>query len=120
MGTPNEGVAPASIPNEGASPIVNFDSIPTVTQDFKGEPILSQSQASEGDGTDNLFMPDMINLETAGHRRSPRLASQPQKNYSLFSATSKVCTAGLVLVAVLCAPVIVFSHGQACVNSVVH
>ena len=65
-------------------------------------------------------MPDMINLETAGHQQSPRLASQPQKNYSLFSAASKFCTAGLVLVAALCSPVTVFSHGQACVNSVVH
>ena len=120
MSTSNEGVAPASIRNEGASPTYNFESIPTITQDSEGESMLSQSQAFKGDGTDDLFMPDMINLETAGHRRSPRLASQPQKNYSLFSAASKFCTVGLVLVAALCSPVTVFSHGQACVNRVVH
>jgi len=105
---PNEGVTPASIPNEGASPTIDFGTVPSV------------AQASEGDGNESNFMPDIINLESAGHRRSPRLASQQQKNYSLFSAASKFCSTGLVLAAALCSPVEVFSHGQACVNSVVH
>ena len=118
--TPNEGASSVRIPNEGASPTVTFDSIPTVTQDSEGESIPPQSQASEGDGGNNLFMPDMINLETAGNRRSPRLSSQKQKNYSLFSAASRFCTAGLVLATLLCSPVTVFSHGQACINTAVH
>ena len=113
---PNEGAVPMS--NEGASPIA--PPVPNVTQDSEENLFSSQSQASEGDDTNNLFMPDMINLETAGNRRSPRIASKLRPNYSLYSVAAKFCTIGLVMMAALCSPVAAFSHGQACVNSVVH
>jgi len=104
MPTANEGASTSeeANANEGAS-------LPTVTQ------------ASEGDsGTNDLFAPEMIILESAGHRRSPRIAAQEPKKYNFLSAVSKLLVTGVVLLAACASPVTVFSHGQASVNRVVH
>ena len=65
-------------------------------------------------------MPKMANLETAGLRRSSRLASQEPKNYSLASTLIKFCAFGALLAGALMRPTEVFSHGQACVLGAVH
>ena len=53
---------------------------PIATHDSEGASVPSNSQGSEGDINPNdLLMPEMFNLETAGHRRSSRIASQPPK-----------------------------------------
>ena len=119
--TADEGddlVPPIPSANEGDG----TSQIPTVTQDSEGATSPTHSQASEGDDdTDDLCMPEMINLETAGHRRSPRLAAQPPKKYNFFSmATKKFCAFGLLVLAAISSPVTAFSHGHACVNSAVY
>ena len=50
----------------------------------------------------------MINLETS------------KKTYAFSSIFSKFCTFGLVLATTMMQPASVYSHGQACVNSVVY
>ena len=125
--TADEIIHPDTSANEG-DPVPPIPSVnegdtqpPTVTQDSEGATVHTDSQASEGDIDPNdLLMPDMINLETAGHRRSPRIASQPPKKYNFCSIAAKFCALGVLMAATISSPVQVFSHGQACVNSVVH
>ena len=120
-----------NIPSEGGhtTPTINpsvipspHNLIPTVNQDSEGDtlPIPVVTQDSEGDVANDLFMPTMVNLETAGLRRSERISTQEPKKYNFFSVLSKICGVGLVLATSLASPVTVFSHGQATVNSVVH
>ena len=91
--------APNSSASEGAS------AIPTVTQDSEGE---------------EYTMPNMINLETAGYRRSPRIASQPAKRYSFVSILSKFCAFGVLMATAIQEPSVAFSHAQTCVDAAVH
>ena len=79
------------------------------------------TQASEGDSDENtLFMPEMINLETAGHRRSARLSKQPKKNYTFCSVFSKVCAFGVLLAACLAQPTVALTQAHASVNCAIH
>ncbi len=71
----------------------------------------SQSQTSKGDKDDNdLIMPQMVNLETSGHHRSPHLASQEKNNYNFSTATAKFCAFGLLIASSLTKPAVAFSH----------
>ena len=67
-------------------------------------------------------MPEMINLETAGYRRSPRFIEQPRKKYT-FSSLARFCAFGMLCLSafsIISQPTVVFSHAHACVNSVVY
>ena len=83
--------------------------MPTVTQDSEG-----------GSEAEDLHMPKMVNLETAGQRRTPRLASQSTKKYTFASSLRKFCAYGLLVAAIMMQPVCVFSHAHACINSAVY
>ena len=76
----------------------------------------ASSTASEGG---ELVMPDMINLETLGLRRSPRLATQERTQYA-YTSLMKFCAFGMLMASSVADPVAVLSHGQACVNSAVY
>ncbi len=108
----SEGVIPSSpLPNEGGTPP------PPVNEEIHLVPIVSQSQDDEGE---NYTMPEMINLESAGLRRSPRIAENKKKNgMSFTSIITKLCAFGFIL-ATTFQPTTVFSHAQASVNSVIH
>ena len=72
--TSNEGDTQESVVNEGASAVAQNserNSMPSSTSASEGDSATPPSQASEGDvNEDDLRMPEMINLETAGLRRS--------------------------------------------------
>ena len=93
---------PASNTSEGAPR-------PTVTLDSEGE-----------HDKNDLFMPEMMNLQTAGFRRSERLATKGQPKYNFFSGISKFCAFGTLLAPMLLNPIVAFSYGQASVNAVIH
>ena len=65
-------------------------------------------------------MPEMVNLETSGLRRSARVASQGKKQYTFFSGISRFCMLGVVLFTSLMQPTVAFSQAQAAVNLAVH
>ena len=117
---------PSTKVNEGdhiSNSSVNEDdtNVITQTQASEGDNLPSITQASEGDTeTDNLLMPEMVNLEESGLRRSARVASQGKKQYTFFSGISRFCVLGVVLVASLMQPTVAFSQAQAAVNSAVH
>ena len=118
--------------------------VPTVTQDEADEDDSStHTFGSEGAGSEGpnaaseggfgvpavpasegeppaLFMPDMINLEESGLRRSARIASQDRPNYSFGTCLSRFCAFGALVAAAVSSPVAVFSHGQACVFGAIH
>ena len=76
---------------------------------------------SEGDTpASNNTMPKMIDLETAGHRRSPRIAALPSKKYSFNSILSTFCCFGLLVATAIMQPITVFLHGQACLQAAVY
>ncbi|KAL7462696.1 hypothetical protein ACHAXS_003067 [Conticribra weissflogii] len=75
-------------PNKGDLPLSTKDAI---SFEHEGNvsshlPIITQSQDSKGDEMANLQMPPMVNLETAGLRRSPRLQKMNQKNGLSFTS----------------------------------
>ena len=90
--------------------------LPVASQDYKGENIPASTD-SKGDG---LLMPDMINLESLGMRRSSRLATFERKQYACKTALMKFCAFGMAMASSVSDPVAVFSHGQACINSAVY
>ena len=65
-------------------------------------------------------MPKMANLETAGHRRSPRIATQEKKNYNFFTTTANFCAFGVLIVSSLAKPAVTFSQAQASANAALH
>ena len=65
-------------------------------------------------------MPEMINLEGLGMRRSPRLATQEPKQYACKTSLMRFCAFGMLVASSVADPVAVLSHGQACVNSAVY
>ena len=116
---PSEGeqILPTHNPTADGGPIPSpvisppdIASIPNANQDSEGDmpsaPVLTRD--SEGDAANGLFMPTMVNLETAGLRRSDRISAQEPKKYNFFSALSKVCGIGLVLATSIASPVTVF------------
>ena len=110
---------PGTTPNEGDT--VNEGAIPFTTQDSEGDDMPSQSQASEGDEDENpLLMPKMMNLETAGRRRSPQLVSQQKKNYNFFTTIAKFCAFGLLISSCLLKPTVAFTQAQATANAAVY
>ena len=90
--------------------------LPIVSQDSEGDQIPASTD-SEGDA---LFMPEIVNLDALGMRRSPRLATQERKKYACKTSLKRFCAFGLLMAASVTDPVTVFSHGQACVNSAVY
>lgn len=67
-----------------------------------------------------MTMPPIINLETAGLRRSPRLEAARNKNgLSFTSILTKLCAFGIILSTCL-EPTTALSTGQAAVNSLIH
>ena len=84
-----------------------------------GAPASFDTAASEGDPNDS-FMPNMINLEESGLRRSSRIASQEPKKYSFGTCLAKFCAFGALIAGAVVNPVNVFSHGHACVLGAVH
>lgn len=97
---------------EGAAPLANEgDSSSSV--DGRPQP----SQDHEGD--DASSMPPMINLETSGLRRSPRLLEQSKKGMSFATILTKMCAFGMILATCL-QPINGFSAGQTAVNSFIH
>ena len=71
--------------NEGS----NQNSSP-VTQFFEGDNLPTTAQASEGDSdTNRLLMPEMVNLEASGLRRSNRIASQGKTSYNFLFGVSR-------------------------------
>ena len=105
----NEGEEPVRNDSEGASSANEGEA----TGFSEGAGAVPTTQASEGDSDENnLFMPDMINLESAGLRRSNRLASQPRKKYTFKSALNKFCAFGLLIATSLSQPTVVFSHAH--------
>ncbi|KAL7464788.1 hypothetical protein ACHAXS_005121 [Conticribra weissflogii] len=105
--------------NEGA----NGDPLPPIvsqSQNHKGELHIPSSQDSEGEIDDNMQMPPMINLDTAGLRRSPGLEAARNKNgLSFTSIITKICAFGMIL-STYAEPTTAFSTGQAAVNSLIH
>ncbi len=120
-------------PNKEASPLVSKggnDSLhlgPDST--LSTPPIISQMQSSDGDspspaspnskGGDNISMPTMINLETAGLRRPPRIAEKNKSRMSFTTIITKLCVFRTVLSSCL-QPTFALSIGQAPVNSLIH
>ena len=87
----------------------------------EGDAVPSQSQVSEGEEDENdLLMPKMMNLETAGHRRSPRIATQEKKNYNFSTTTAKFCAFGVLIASSLTKPAVAFSQAQASANAALH
>ena len=87
----------------------------------EGDQLSPSTQASEGDSDSNdLVMPQMVNLESSGLRRSPRLASGTKKNYNFFSGISKFFVLGALLTSTLAQPSVAFSHAQDSVNAAIH
>ncbi|KAL7460959.1 hypothetical protein ACHAXS_001393 [Conticribra weissflogii] len=121
----NKGVLPIASSNEGELIITpsnegGIQDIPSNHEQHSNLPIISQSQDDEGE--DNLTMPSIINLETVGLRRSPRIAAENDKkknNMSFTSIFTKMCAFGSIL-ATSFEPTSVFSHGQASVNAIIN
>jgi hypothetical protein len=106
---PNEGAENTSIPQDSEGEQTGIANQPPVVQ------------ASEGESdAEDLRMPEMVNLETAGHRRSPRLASQEKKKYNFFSGISKFCAFGLLMASSLTRPSVLFSEAHTAVNAAIH
>ena len=82
--------------------------LPVVSQDYEGENVPASTD-SEGD---ELLMPDMINLESIGTGKSPRLATLERKQYACKTALMKFCAFGMSMASSVSDPVAVFSHGQ--------
>ena len=67
-----------------------------------------------------MIMPEMLNLETAGLRRSARLQqNNASKSMSFTSILTKMCAFGIILASCM-GPTYVLSTGQAAVNSFIH
>ncbi|KAL7464856.1 hypothetical protein ACHAXS_005184 [Conticribra weissflogii] len=133
----HEGESPPSSRNEGevfTTPSNEGESgISRLNNQGSSLPIISQSQTDEEDtaptnptvdeGEDGLIMPEIINFETAGLRRSPRLAAEMEKKnrngMSFVSILTKICAFGTILATSL-QPGIVFSHSQASVNGIIN
>ena len=65
-------------------------------------------------------MPEMVNLEASGIRRSNRIDSQGKTSYNLFSGISRFCAFGGLLATSLTQPTVAFYHGCASVNAAIH
>ena len=108
--------------------------LPAASQDYEGRQLPASTRPSKARVTfdmstgfdkdksastdskgDKLVMPDMINLETLGMRRSPRMATQERKQYTCRTSLMKLCAFGMLMASSVANPIAVLSRGQACV-----
>ncbi len=106
---PHEGAIPP--PSEGAIPPPSEGDL--ITSNHSDVPINHEG--------DDITMPEMINLHTAGLRRSPRLQEKEKnkKGMSFTSILTRMCVFGTILAACI-QPTYVLSTGQLAVNSFIH
>ena len=65
-------------------------------------------------------MPEMVNIEASGLRRSNSIASQVKTSYKSFSGISGFYAFGGLLAMSLTQPTVAFYHGCASVNAAIH